>query len=135
MANILTLLFDGKEYPIPAIEGKTPIKGEDYFTQEDIQEIIAAVIRELPKYNGEASENYTSLTIGSGSLLSEDKVVYYEIGMTWGDFIDSKYNTGNSFVIESGYVLVDGYAIWEEGVGNVTSSAPLDSTHKYTAMY
>ena len=62
MANILTLLFDGKEYPIPAIEGKTPVKGEDYFTQEDIQEIVMAVIEELPKYNGEATDSYTTVS-------------------------------------------------------------------------
>lgn len=33
--------------------GKTPVKGVDYFTESDKQEIIEAVIAELPVYNGE----------------------------------------------------------------------------------
>ena len=53
MANILTLLVDGAEIPIPAIQGKTPEKGVDYFTEADKQELVAAVIAALPVYNGE----------------------------------------------------------------------------------
>lgn len=33
--------------------GKTPVKGVDYWTEADKQEIIEAVIAELPVYNGE----------------------------------------------------------------------------------
>lgn len=33
--------------------GKTPIKGEDYFTEADKTEMVSAVIAALPKYNGE----------------------------------------------------------------------------------
>ena len=135
MANILTLLFDGKEYPIPAIEGKTPVKGEDYFTQEDIQEIIAAVIRELPKYNGEASENYVSLTIDGGGLIS-DKVIHYEIGMTWGDFVSSKYNTDNFFGVESGFITVVGsYVLSEKYSGYVIPTAHIDLSREYVIQY
>lgn len=34
-------------------DGKTPIKGVDYFTETDIAEITNKVIVDLPKYNGE----------------------------------------------------------------------------------
>lgn len=53
MANVLTLLVDGAEIPIPAIQGKTPEKGVDYYTEADKQEFVAAVIDALPVYNGE----------------------------------------------------------------------------------
>lgn len=53
MANVLTLLMDGKEYPIPAIQGAPPVKGVDYFTPADVQELVAAVIAALPVYDGE----------------------------------------------------------------------------------
>ena len=33
--------------------GKTPVKGEDYFTEADKTEIVSAVISALPIYNGE----------------------------------------------------------------------------------
>lgn len=38
--------FDGKD-------GKTPVKGEDYFTEEEKGEFVSAVIAALPVYNGE----------------------------------------------------------------------------------
>lgn len=38
--------FDGAD-------GKTPVKGTDYFTPADITEMVNAVINALPKYNGE----------------------------------------------------------------------------------
>jgi hypothetical protein len=38
--------IDGKD-------GKTPVKGTDYFTAADKQEIVNAVIAALPVYNGE----------------------------------------------------------------------------------
>lgn len=31
----------------------TPVKGEDYFTEDDKAEMVSAVIAALPKYNGE----------------------------------------------------------------------------------
>ena len=34
-------------------DGKTPVKGEDYFTEADKSEMVSAVISALPKYNGE----------------------------------------------------------------------------------
>ena len=36
-----------------AKDGKTPVKGEDYFTEADKAEMVSAVISALPKYNGE----------------------------------------------------------------------------------
>lgn len=49
---------DGAEGPQgpqgePGTPGKTPVKGVDYWTEADKQEIIEAVIAELPVYNGE----------------------------------------------------------------------------------
>lgn len=35
--------------------GKTPVKGTDYFTSADKAEIVSAVIAALPKYAGEVS--------------------------------------------------------------------------------
>lgn len=35
----------------PGAAGKTPVKGEDYFTEEDQQELVEAVIEELPEDN------------------------------------------------------------------------------------
>ena len=40
---------DGNVIEIPAIKGKTPVKGVDYFTAEDIQEIVNAVLAALPR--------------------------------------------------------------------------------------
>lgn len=34
-------------------DGKTPVKGTDYFTQSDKEEMLNAVIAALPKYDGE----------------------------------------------------------------------------------
>ena len=47
---------DGNIIDIPAIKGAKgdkPIKGVDYFTSDDKQEIINDVIASLPVYNGE----------------------------------------------------------------------------------
>ena len=41
--------FDGKD-------GKTPEKGVDYFTPDDIAEMVEAVINSLPVYNGEVAD-------------------------------------------------------------------------------
>ena len=38
---------------IPGPPGKTPVKGVDYYTEADKQEMVSAVIEALPKYNGE----------------------------------------------------------------------------------
>ena len=35
----------------PGAAGKTPVKGEDYFTEEDQQELVDAVIEQLPENN------------------------------------------------------------------------------------
>ena len=37
-------------------DGKTPVKGTDYFTELDKEEMINAVIAALPIYNGEVTE-------------------------------------------------------------------------------
>ena len=37
-------------------DGKTPIKGTDYFTEADKAEMVSSVITALPKYNGEVIE-------------------------------------------------------------------------------
>ena len=34
-------------------DGKTPVKGVDYYTDQDKQEMVQAVIAALPVYNGE----------------------------------------------------------------------------------
>lgn len=44
---------DGKN----GVDGKTPKKGTDYFTEADIAEITNKVIANLPKYNGEVITN------------------------------------------------------------------------------
>lgn len=47
---------DGNIVDIPAIKGAKgdkPIKGVDYFTTDDKQEIVDDVIASLPVYNGE----------------------------------------------------------------------------------
>ena len=46
---------DGEWVDIPAIKGDTPIKGIDYFTEEDKQEMIDSVLASLPIYNGEVT--------------------------------------------------------------------------------
>jgi hypothetical protein len=37
----------------PGKDGRTPVKGTDYYTEADKAEIVNAVIAALPKYNGE----------------------------------------------------------------------------------
>lgn len=37
-------------------DGYTPVKGTDYYTEEDKTEIVNAVIVALPVYNGEVEE-------------------------------------------------------------------------------
>ena len=46
---------DGKDGAdgMDGADGKTPVKGEDYFTEADKSEMVSAVISALPKYNGE----------------------------------------------------------------------------------
>lgn len=45
----------GKDY-FDGAPGRTPEKGVDYWTSDDIEEMVAATIAELPKYNGEVIE-------------------------------------------------------------------------------
>jgi hypothetical protein len=40
---------DGKD----GADGKTPVLGEDYFTEADKAEMVSAVISSLPVYDGE----------------------------------------------------------------------------------
>ena len=56
---------NGEFEPVPAIkgntgpqgpagaDGKTPVKGVDYYTETEKQEMVQAVIAKLPIYNGE----------------------------------------------------------------------------------
>lgn len=47
---------NGNLVPVQTIkgkDGKTPVKGTDYFTSADKTEMVNAVINALPKYNGE----------------------------------------------------------------------------------
>ena len=46
---------EGEMIPIPALQGKTPVKGKDYFTEADKAEMVAAVIEALPVYGGETA--------------------------------------------------------------------------------
>lgn len=49
---------NGNWIGIPAIkgaDGKTPVKGIDYFTATDKTEMVNSVIAALPKYNGGVS--------------------------------------------------------------------------------
>ena len=36
----------------PGEQGKTPVKGTDYFTEADKTELVAAVMSALPKWTG-----------------------------------------------------------------------------------
>ena len=47
---------NGNIVDIPAIKGDKPVKGVDYFTQEDKQAIVDEVVATLPVYNGEVIE-------------------------------------------------------------------------------
>ena len=41
--------FEGTEEEwLESLKGETPVKGEDYFTDEDIQEIVSEVLEALP---------------------------------------------------------------------------------------
>lgn len=54
--NVVTF-SDGKTLTVKngknGIDGKTPVKGTDYFTAAEQTEMVNAVIAALPKYNGE----------------------------------------------------------------------------------
>ena len=56
MSAILRVrLPDGTVIGIPAIKGDpgyTPVKGTDYYTEADKQEMVAAVMAELPVWEG-----------------------------------------------------------------------------------
>ena len=57
---------NGEWIDIPAIKGEkgdTPIKGVDYFTEEDRQAIVDEVVATLPVYNGEVIELWVSITL------------------------------------------------------------------------
>ena len=54
MNEIKTLTINGITYTLKGEDGKTPVKGEDYFTEEEQAQMVAAVIAALPIYNGEA---------------------------------------------------------------------------------
>lgn len=45
----------GKDY-FDGAPGRTPEKGVDYWTSNDIEEMVAATVAALPKYNGEVIE-------------------------------------------------------------------------------
>jgi hypothetical protein len=53
MARVKFFNPDTGEWEYADMSGKTPVKGKDYFTEDDKQEITNAVIAALPKYNGE----------------------------------------------------------------------------------
>lgn len=47
-------VIPGTEVMLPkGDDGMTPVKGADYYTEADRQEMVAAVLAALPQYNGE----------------------------------------------------------------------------------
>ena len=53
MSILKVRMPNGTVVEVPALQGKTPEKGVDYFTEADKQELVAAVIAALPVYNGD----------------------------------------------------------------------------------
>lgn len=53
---------DGKDGKNGA-DGKTPIKGEDYFTEAEKQEIIDEVLEQIPEGGGDAGSGVTAISV------------------------------------------------------------------------
>lgn len=65
----------GKIVEIPAIKGDVPIKGKDYFTAEEVQEIITAVAQQLIENGVQSKITYGTEEPSGGS----DGDVYIQI--------------------------------------------------------
>lgn len=53
---------DGNFIPLPAIMGKTPVRGEDYWTEEDRQQIINDVLGQVGGGDGASEDVYEVIT-------------------------------------------------------------------------
>ena len=60
----------------PGAAGKTPVKGEDYFTEEDQQELVEAVLEELPENNMFANLPTFDLNEMGMSPITLDGILY-----------------------------------------------------------
>lgn len=104
---------DGKDGAAGAngADGYTPVKGVDYFTNADKAAIVQDVLAALPYYDGTVTitggETLISFTIGSTTYQAVD-------GMTWGEWVESEYNTGG-FYTNNGKVHSSGNNVVAEG--------------------
>lgn len=88
---------DGKDGAAGAngADGYSPVKGVDYFTDTDKAAIVQDVLAALPYYDGtviiSGGETLISFTIADSSYQAVE-------GMTWGEWVESDYNTVGAYL-------------------------------------
>ena len=113
MKNILRVRDgSGRYVPIPAIRGETPVKGDDYWTDADKQEIVDEVLSEVPQDDWNQNDPNAPDYIKNrpfGEEVTETVLLPETIAECGGDM--NNWGTEVDFVIVSGetYIVeVDG---------------------------
>ena len=82
---------DGEWVDIPAIKGDTPVKGIDYFTEEDKQELVNDVLANFPVYEGTyniSPSRQTQILETANKVLSDNvtiaEIAYSEVSNNSG---------------------------------------------------
>lgn len=103
MAAILRVkTADGQWIEIPAIAGKTPVKGVDYYTSDDIKELKNSIIAELHGTD-EVYQEINSITLDGGESAVEI----------------TEDSDKSSFALTAAYVKVEMPASSDSGTGYI----------------
>lgn len=112
-------------------DGYSPVKGVDYFTDTDKAAIVQEVLAALPYYDGTVTitggETLISFTIGATTYQAVE-------GMTWGEWVDSSYNTNGFYVTSDSHVFTAAGAnvvLSEHGTDYVMGSDLIVSDYSY----
>ena len=115
---------DGKD----GQDGYTPVKGIDYYTEADKEEMVDMVMAALPEYDGTVivggGASFISFTIDGTSYQAED-------GMTWEEWLESDYNTpGYTHLLLNGVetVLISGNGLPGYGLSYDDTFVPITDT-------
>lgn len=80
-------------------------------TKEEVKEEDPIVEVEPGTDEEQGADEIISLTIIDNSDVYENKTIQYVKGMTWGEFINSEYNT-DGLEFSEDYIIADGFTLY-----------------------
>ena len=130
------------EQGLRGIDGSTPVKGKDYFTSEEkaelVEEIAEFVTGDIETALDRIIAIQESLIGGGISLISftiSGTSYQAKEGMTWGEWVESEYNTGGWSVCPwAGNNIYDGSENFIYYSGFVLVSDEIVANHDYGTM-